>query len=302
MPIEKPCLTCQTPDKEIPKGAKIPLRGCNIRQCVTRIGIKNCAYCSRFPCGAVRDLSTEWTREKIEAKHGASLTEKDYLTFVEPFEGLKHLERIHASLRPADIVKAVAVPPLETKIADFPSGLLFSDEEMSAFKAVHRLLASLKRSSVGLTDTDTFAQQQRLKSRMPFFLRFLWIFSRHGEFNKENGEYLTVDSETYMANRGSEKTLANWSFVENTILRILPEFGIHCKRVLLKGAKEKDLTTGTGYMRNKGWNMTISIDKAHGDAATLKALQTYAKKLDEKYNKKAFNYFSNVDMKLLKEK
>jgi hypothetical protein len=302
MPIEQSCVTCQTPDEEIPKGNKLPLRNCHIRRCVTRIGIKNCAYCSRFPCGAIRFLGTEWTREKIETKHGTPLSEKDYLTFVEPFEGLKHLKQINASLHPMDIVKAIMVAPLETKIVDFPQNLPSSDEETLTFKAVHKLLTTLKQSSLGLTDTDTFAQQERLKSRMPYFLRFLWIFSRYGEFKKENDAYLTVDAETYMTNRGSEKTLASWPFVESNILKILPEFGVHCKRVLLKGAKEKDLTTGTGYMRNKGWNMTISIDEAHGDAATLKALQTYAKKLDEKYNKKAFNYFSNVDMNVLKEK
>lgn len=299
-PTEQPCLTCQTPDKELPKGTRIPPLNCHVRQCVTRIGIKNCAYCSRFPCGAIKDLGTEWTREKFEAKLGASLSE-DYLTFVEPFEALRHLEDIRASLSPKDIAEAVTVPSLETRIVDFPVGLHFSEKEASAFKAVHRLLASIKRSSLGLTDTDTFAQQRRLKNRMPHFLRFLWIFGRFGEFKKENGTHLTVNPKTYLANRGSEKTLASWPFVENIILKILPEFGIHCKRVALKGAKEKDLVTGTGYLRDKGWVMAMSLDQAHGGASALEALQTYTEKLDKKYGKKAFKYFSDVDMQVLKK-
>jgi hypothetical protein len=246
-------------------------------------------------------LGTEWTREKFEAKRGATLSEEDYLTFVEPFEALKHLEKIRASLSPKDIVKASPITPLETKIVNFPSSLPFSESETSTFKAVHQLLTSIKRSSLGLTDIDTFAQRQRLKNRMPQFLRFLWILGRYGEFKKENGAHLIVNAKTFLANRGSEKTLASCPFVENIILKILPEFGIHCKRVVLKGAKEKNLTTGTGYLRDRGWVMTISFDEAHGGIATLKALQTYTKRLDEKYGKKAFKHFSDADMRVLKE-
>jgi hypothetical protein len=33
----------------------------------------------------------------------------------------------------------------------------------------------------------------------------------------------------------------------------------------------------------------------------LKALKTYTTKLDEKYGKRAFGYFSNVDMRVLSE-
>lgn len=34
---------------------------------------------------------------------------------------------------------------------------------------------------------------------------------------------------------------------------------------------------------------------------TLKAFQTYAKRLDEKYGKKAFKFFSEVDMRDLRK-
>jgi hypothetical protein len=132
-------------------------------------------------------------------------------------------------------------------------------------------------------------------------LRLLWIFGRYGEFKKENGTHLTVNPKTYLANRGSEKTLASWPFIENVILKIMPEFGIQCKRVPLKGLKEKDLTTGTGYLRNKGWVMTMSLDQAHDGISALEALQTCAEKLDKKYGKKAFKYFSDVNMQVLKK-
>jgi len=41
--------------------------------------------------------------------------------------------------------------------------------------------------------------------------------------------------------------------------------------------------------------------KADGVAA-LKALQTYARKLEEKHGRKAFRYFSDVDMQVLSER
>ena len=300
-PMQKPCPTCQTPDEEIPKGSKLPPRNCLVRQCVNKIGVENCAYCSRFPCGYVKEHGTSWSREKIEKKHGAPILEEDYLTFVEPFEGLKHLEIIRASLNPEEIVDAPKIPSLKTKIVEFPKNLPFSKEETASFEAVHQLLATIKRSPVGLTDTDVFVQQQRLKNRIPHFLRLLWILGRFGEFKEEDGVHLVVDAKTYGANRGSEKALASWSFMKDTVFKILPEFGVRCERVALTGVKEKDLTTGTGYLRGKGWVMTMAFDEAVGGVAALKALQTYTKKLDQKYGKKAFRYFSNVGMRVLSD-
>lgn len=55
-PMQKPCPTCQTPDEEIPKGSKLPPRNCLVRQCVNKIGVENCAHCSRFPCKGVKIL------------------------------------------------------------------------------------------------------------------------------------------------------------------------------------------------------------------------------------------------------
>lgn len=293
------CVGCQTPDEKIPKEARIPLRNCPVRQCVDKAGIENCAFCSRFPCDFIKDHATVWSREKIEKKRGKPVSKEDYLTFVEPFEGLKHLEKIRATLSPNDIVEVAKIPPLKTKIVELPEKLSFPKEEMAAFKAVHGLLATLKRSSLGLADTDTFAQQLRLKRRMPYFLRFLWIFGRFGEFKEGDGAHLVVDAKAYMDNRGSEKTLGSWSFVEDVILKFLAEFGIRCERVALEGVKEKDLMTPTvGALRKQGWVMTMAFDEAVGGVTTLKALQIYATKLDDKYGKKAFRYFSNVDMRV----
>jgi hypothetical protein len=302
MPIKTPCLTCQTADSKIPKGSKLPNRKCLIRQCVDKTGVANCAYCSRFPCDTVKATGGVWTRENIEEKLGAPISEEEYHAFVEPFEGISRLEAIRASLKPEEIVEPAKAPTLETRIADFPENLPFSKEETASFKAVHKLLATIKRSSLGLRDTDTFAQQHRLVNRRAHVLRFLWILGRYGKFEKENSAHLVVDARTYETNRGSEKTLAIWSFVKDTVFKVLSEFGVSCERIALKGVKEEDLATGTGYLRSKGWVMEMSFEEKIGSAATLKALKIYARRLEEKYGKKAFKHFSDANMQILFEK
>lgn len=299
-PMKTPCPTCQTPDEKIPKGSKLPPRNCLVRQCVDKTGVENCAYCSRFPCEHAMDTSGAWNRKKFEEKLGAPISEEDYHAYVEPFEALARLHTIRASLRPEEIVESVKVAPIKIEIVGFPEKLPFSPEETTAFKAVHQLLSKMKHSTLGLKDIDVFAQQQRLINRMPHFLRFLWIFGCFGVLKKEDGAHLVVDAKTYIDNRGSEKTLASWSFVKDVVLKVVSEFGVHCERVALKGIEEKNLTTPGGYLRSKGWAMMMTLHEKAGGVAALKALQTYAKRLDKKYGKKAFKYFSTVDMRVLR--
>lgn len=302
MPIKTPCSTCQTPDAKIPKESKLPNRKCLIRRCVDKTGVANCAYCSRFPCDTVKATAGAWNRESIEAKLGAPLSEEEYHAFVEPFEGISRLQAIHASLKPEEIVEPAKVLTSETRIADFPENLPFSKEETASFKAVHKLLGTLQRSSLGLRGTDTFAQQRKLENLRAHVLRFLWIFGSCGKFEKEKSAHLVVDSGTYFANRGNEKTLAIWPFVEDTVFKVLSEFGVCCERVALKGVKKEDLTTGTGYLRYNGWVMRMSFEEKIGGTAALKALQTYIRRVDKKYGKKTFQRFSEADMQILLEK
>jgi len=51
-----------------------------------------------------------------------------------------------------------------------------------------------------------------------------------------------------------------------------------------------------------GWVMKMSFEKKIGGTAALKALQTYARRLEEKYGKKAFQHFSDANMQILFEK
>ena len=119
-PTEKPCLLCLTPEDKISKDVShwhaSFRRGCQIRKCVTNMGIKNCAYCSRFPCAFKTADAGKWTRENLEKKLGQPITDEDYHTFVEPFESLKRLKQIRSTLEPDEIVEAITLPPLKMKV------------------------------------------------------------------------------------------------------------------------------------------------------------------------------------------
>jgi hypothetical protein len=300
-PTKKPCLLCLTPEDKIPKDTKHWhsnfRRGCRIRQCVTRMGIKNCAYCSRFPCDFEIQHAGTWDRETFEKRMGEPMSDEDYRTFVEPFEGVKRLQKIRSTLSPDQIVEAIVEEPLKLKVVDFPESLPYPSGEIEGFKAVLTLLAGVKRSSLGLKDTDILPQQHRLKSRISHLIRFLWIFARYGKFKAENGGHLVVDPEVYLDNRGSARGLGNWSTVKEVVLKNLERFGVHGELVELA----EGWTTPTMSFRNQGWEMKLSFDDIIGGTATLKALRDFAMKLDAKYGKRAHRYFKDADMRVLSE-
>lgn len=296
-PTEKPCMLCLTPDEKISKDvthwhARFR-RGCQVRKCVTNMGIKNCAYCSRFPCAFEKAHAGTWTRENFEKIHNRPFPDEEYHTFIESFEALKRLERIRATLKPNEIVEAITVPPLRMKVAEFPDAL--SDLQFEPFKQVHTLLSKLKQSTLAVEDADLAPQQYRLKKRVKHFLRFLWIFAASGYLKETDTGYLVVDAETFHANRGSETGLTTWSYLEHTISPALAKFGMQVDLVELA----KEWKTPMGGLRKAGWEIRLSFTNKIGGLASLKAFQTFGKKLQEKYGKRAFRYFADVDMQLL---
>lgn len=300
MPINTPCPTCQTPDDKIPKESKLPSRSCLIRQCVNKAGVQNCAYCARFPCDTLKGTAGLWNRESIEKRLGLPITDEEYHTFVEPFEGIARLQRIRQSLKPEEIVEPTKAAAPKAKIVAFPDNLPFSQEEVASFKSVHNLLANLAQNSMGLSGTDTFAQKHKLENLRVHVLRFLWIFGSQGALD-EAGACIVVDAETYLASRGSEKSLAMWAFVEDTVFGALGELGLRCERVALKGVRSEDLATGTGYLRSRGWQMRLQFNEAARGRGALKALKSYCESVNRKFGAKAFQRFRAADMQVLSQ-
>jgi len=266
---------------------------------VDKTGVGNCAYCSRFPCDTLKATSGLWTRKNIEKKLGEPISEKEYRVFVEPFEGIKHLNLFRDTLGSEQTVEPAKAPKSQRALFEFPEDLSVSNQTVASFKDVHSLLAALGQSNLGLSDTDTFAQYYTLENLKAHVLRFLWIFGSCGRFEKEERPHLVVDGRTYEANRGDQKMLAIWPFVRDTIFNVLSQFRVYCERVVLNGMEEKDLVTGTGYMRREGWVMTLYFEEKIGGPPALKSLQEYVMILEKEYGKKAFENFRNANMQTL---
>jgi len=299
-PTEKPCLLCQTPDENISKKDATHWharfrKGCQVRNCVMSMEIKNCAYCSRFPCDFEKAHGGSWTRETYEKMHGRPMTEEEYEKFIEPFEAVNRLERIRAELSSDEIVEASTVPPLKAKIVEFPDSL--SGPQVASFKQVHSILTKLKESTLTGVDADLVIQQQRLKNRVKHLFRFLWIFATHGKLKEGNGQTLVVDPGTYKTHRGSETRLMVLSTLEDVIFHNLAKVGVEARIVELS----KNWKVPSGYLRTSGWEMRLAFTKESGGVASLKALQAYGKALEEKYGKRAVRHFSDIDMTVLLE-
>jgi len=247
--VFRDCVGCHTPNDEIPQEARVPLKNCLVRRCVDRRGIRNCAYCSRFPCGYIQDCGDEWGREKIEAKHGAPISEEDYAAFVEPFEGLRHLHEIRATLDPSEVRNHASLSPLKSRITKFPGDAGLPGMQERAHRSLHSLLEKIATSSLGLADTDTFAQQERLRGRILCFLLFLWILGRFGELV---GDRLRIRPEGYLANRGSQTELATVSYLEGTLFPVFAETGIRAELRPLG----KRWTTPGGGLRKENWEIS----------------------------------------------
>lgn len=285
------CDGCQTPDEENPV---LLNPACITRRCAQKNRVETCAHCSEYKAcmHELRIFSQEITREKIEARRGAPIPEKDYIAFVEPFEHLNHLEQIRASLKSKDIIKA-EILSVKPKIAGFPDALTFSKKKNLAFKALYQILAA-----VAFISGNTYAQQVELKRRKDYLFKLLWAFGLYGELKKENGSYLVIDSQTYFAQKlpGHLRTV-----VLN--LEFLRKHGAQAEIVSLTKEKygQKGWLTPMGWLRKEGWLLKISFDDKAGGGSALKALQDYVAILNEKYSEKALKYFKKVDMNPLVE-
>lgn len=272
------CDGCQVPDDENPTR----YQSCYVRKCAIRNGVATCAHCSGYPCEDVPRVSLAAdAREKAATRLGTPIPEQDYLVFIEPYEGIKHLDEIRASLGPGDIVEMTKPSPVRTRLVGFPGGLTLSEEETAAFKALYRLLAAIRSAPA-----ETYARQALIRRRMQHMLKIMWAFGRFGEFAEEGGSHLVIDGKTCGA-RAEFKSIVRKrdNALHGTAAQcfgILREHGVRGEHVPL----------------GKGWLLKMSFDDEAGGAPALKALKSYAAKLEE-YGEEAFKRFSKADMRVL---
>jgi hypothetical protein len=285
------CDGCQTPDDENPA---LIIRSCNVRKCALINGVQTCAHCSKYPCEDLERLGATIDPESVMSRFEAPIPEEDYLAFLEPYELLKHLDSIRASLKPGDLVEPTRPRPFRPKTLGFPDNLALLDGEASGFRALHRTL-----KTINSVEAESHVMQVRLKARREYFLKLLWTFGLLGELQDDGGLHLVLDGDVYY----EQKLFGHYDTVVNRRFKILEEYGIHCEHIPLG----EGWLTPSGWMKrrtkrwDKGFLVTMAFDDEAGGETGLRALRAYVTALHEEYGERAFRYFSRADMRVLGE-
>ena len=283
------CDGCQTPDDE---NLELIVPNCSIRKCALINGFKTCAWCTAYPCEDLERTAATINPEKIASRYEAPVPKADYFAFIEPYELLKHLDELRASLSPEELVEPIKPRPFKPKTVDFPTDLPFSEDETPAYLALHRLLRIMNT-----VEGDSNIMQMRLKKRRQYFLKLLWTFGLYGELKEEGGWHLELDDDVYY----EQKLLGHYDTVVNRYFKVLAEYGVRCQPIPMG----EGWLLPSGWMRRRckaweaGWLMKLAFSDEAGGVAALRALGTYTSRLSEECGKRAFRRFSMVDMQVL---
>jgi hypothetical protein len=293
-PTEKPCQGCLTPDDKLAKDVGVHnfIRGCLARKCAIHNGVPNCAYCSRYPCDWIEAHVGEITRESVSERIGESVPDDAYEKFIEPFQGKVHLDKIRESLSKDDIIETKPVEIPIKKIVEYPATL-----ESVTLKPVYDILARLARTDFGLKHPDTVQGDETIKARRDVLFRLIWIAFQNGLLVE--GKTLELDSVIYASNKKGRDPLTMLSRAE-LYFRMLKQLGIQTELVQL----HDDWTTGLGYLRthipgskDPAWKLVLSFEESIGGSVSLAAMKYFADELTDRYQKRAYTYFSKVDMR-----
>jgi hypothetical protein len=288
------CEGCQAKDPW-KAGNLLPDPSCYVRPCAVHTGVKNCSYCSAFPCIDLKTrIPDEDFRELTETRMGSKMPDKDYMSFIEPYEGVKHLKEMREKLSPNAIVDKAEVEPLKVQIARFPADMSLSKRELTGYRSLHKLLSEILSGKAEL-----YVRQVLYKRRKPHMFGILWVIGLYGEFPKAKTDGLVLDSKKHGVKReyswlvrkrdtaffGSSKEAA----------RLLRDFDVNIDF-------EKD---------GKNWRFTMSFGKKAGGKAALIALKKYIEALvrehgepvyagNTRFKGNAYKLFSKADMRILK--
>ncbi len=277
-----PCDGCQASGKN--PSLYYGGRGCNIHQCAIKNGVRTCAHCAGYRCGALKRIHKVVPNlaEKV-IQLGEPVPEA-----FEPFM-VEHpktrLDGIRARLDPGEIVEMVRFS-VSPRVAAFPDDLPFSAEVTMAFRTLHRLLAQ-----VGHVDDVAYIDKANAQKTRHNLVKLLWSFGRYGKLKEEDGRYLTLDSETYLA----QKIHSHYAYVKK-YLAALGECGARAEFIPLV---EAGWLTPIEVLRKHGWYLKLAFDEAIGGQLVLDALRTYVTRLDETYGKDALKRFARADMSVL---
>jgi len=276
------CDGCSIPDQ----ARKEYYLNCRVRRCANFNGVKNCAYCSAYPCQdvlTVHSVQKPGARERIEERLGHRIPQNDYLFIVEPYEGIKHLDEIRGTLKSVDIVEVIPVSKVPQTVP-FPEEMPFNKKAKSAYRKIHGII-----SSVEVGENVSCARLTEMVKNRKNILKLLWTFGLYGESVK-GGEFLILSSEKYSAQK-----IASYQTKAQELILILGRYGLECEIVPLD---DRVWRTAGGALRREGWLMKMSAKKGLNQEI-FRALKNYAELLNKKYGKHAFRYFAKADMRVL---
>ena len=284
------CDGCQVQDEK----RKVYYINCLVRKCAIENNIENCAYCSLYICDELKNLHITFApdfKEKVEKRLEKKIPHKDYLDFIECYEGLNYLDNIRKNINKNEIVEFKKFS-IKSKLTPFPKNM--KKEDKLIYKSLYNLIEKIN----GPVDDISFAAREALKKKRPYLLMLLWTFGNYGKFNNNDDKFLTINSLDY----AKEK---NQSFYDRLMdyFGVLKNYGVNLK---IKPLIEEGWVTPTGGLRVRIgkkeapiWLMTLSFKSNIGGKDGLVALAEYSKKLLSKYGEKAFKYFSKADMEIL---
>ena len=284
------CDGCQISDEK----REVYYLNCIVRKCAMENGIENCAYCSLYPCDGVKNLHVTFDpgfRGKVEKRLGEKIPHKDYLDFIQCYEGIQYLENIRKTINKDEIVEFKKFS-IKSKLAPFPEDIEKKDRFI--YKSLYKLIEKIN----GAVENLSFAGREALKKKRPQLLTLLWTFGLYGKFNKKDDNFLTINSLDY----AKEKNQCYYDRLTD-YFDLFKDYGVNLK--LSPSIKEGWLTPTGGLRVKIGrreepiWIMTLSFDLSIGGEKSLAALGKYSKKLLSRYGQKAFKHFSEADMEVL---
>ena len=147
-----------------------------MRSCAQHNGIETCASCTEFPCAHVPQVSvSEEYRDAVAERLGQAIPQDDYLAFIEPYEGMKHLRALHDRGSHSELVTPAPVQPLPSRLVPLPPDIQVVSKDGRGMADVHRLLTAILQGQTELR-ADQVSLQQRRKS----ILTILWAMATCG--------------------------------------------------------------------------------------------------------------------------
>ncbi len=273
------CDGCSVPDSQ----RKTYYLNCKVRKCAIINELNNCSYCLGFPCEEllrVHSLQNISGRSDFMEKTGTEIPKTDFELFIEPYAGIRHLNRIRQGIRKDELIPYKRYST-NSKFTPFPKFAHKSEN----IKRIYSFL-----TSIGVENDISFARLQTLKDKRGKLLKIIWAMALLGKFNEENG-CLELDGNTFL----SQKIQSMYNPLKD-YFNDLKQYNIRCDLIPLV---QKGWLTPNGGLKKEGWKIRLTFEDSIVPGKFLKQLKEYTKKLVDKYSDKAFNVFKKADLRVL---